>query len=287
MTTFIELVREISNDFNKYPLVYGHGTDNSWDEALVLVRGITNLPDDIRLADSNISQDDYQEIKSLASRRIKERIPMPYLLGDVRYVDQNFFCEHGVIIPRSPIGLLVNEGLKPWISEPPSLIVDVCCGTGCLGILCALSYPLAKVVLVDIDEKALALARRNIRRFNLEDRVMILAGDLLGALREESIDLIISNPPYVSQGDCDSLADEFKYEPIVGLDGGEDGLYYVSILLDQAKMVLKKEGLILCEVGQSCHALSQKYPGLPFVWIDLPHGGEGVFCLERSQINVA
>ena len=113
MTTFIELVREISNDFSKYPLVYGHGTDNSWDEALVLVRGITNLPDDIRLADSNISQDDYQEIKSLASRRIKERIPMPYLLGDVRYVDQNFFCDH--VHPTLLGNILIAEIINDYL----------------------------------------------------------------------------------------------------------------------------------------------------------------------------
>ncbi len=224
---------------------------------------------------------------ALAERRIAERVPLAYLLGKTHYAGYEFCCEPGVVIPRSPISQLIARGLRPWLRRAPMTIVDVGCGTGCLGILCAHAFPQARVTLVDLHPQAVALARRNVAAHDLENRVVVLASDLFAQVPPGCFDVVISNPPYVDAVDLAALPAEYQHEPRLGLAGGDDGLDVVARLLQEARARLTRHGLLVCEVGGAAPALSRRVPRLPFTWPDLPAGGEGVFVLEAGELQSA
>lgn len=285
MTSVGELIEAVARRFEQAGLVFGHGTDSAWDEAVALVLGVTDLADDQANLAVRVSDRDRLEVERLADRRIGERIPLAYLLGRCRYFGLEFLVEPGIVIPRSPIGALLVEELQPWLTAPPARVVDVCTGSGCIGILAALVFPDAEVTLVDVDPAALALARRNVRLHGLEERVRVVESDLLdGLLRGASFDLILSNPPYVDAVDMASLPPEYRHEPALGLAGGPDGIELVNRMLAALPQRLAPGGAFVCEVGASAPALLRTHPGLPFVWPELPAGGEGVFLLFADDL---
>jgi ribosomal protein L3 glutamine methyltransferase len=267
-------------------LVYGHGTDNPWDEAVALVLGITGLPDDRGSLTVVVSVAQAREIEALAARRIAERIPLAYLLGRCRFGGLEFLIQPGIVIPRSPIGALLEEGLVPWIREAPRRIADLCCGSGCIGILAAHVFPQARVTLVDVDPAALELARRNVALHGLEDRVQVVASNLFDDLPVEAcFDLVLTNPPYVDAVDMASLPPEYRHEPALGLAGGAEGIDLVERMLDALPSRLAPGGLFVCEVGASAPALLRARPRLPCIWPELPSGGEGVFLLFAEDLG--
>ncbi|MFB3106580.1 MAG: methyltransferase, partial [Pseudomonadales bacterium] len=160
MTSLGEVIEEIATRFKENNLCYGHGTDNPWDEAVALVLGVTQLPDDKLTLASSVSEAMCRRISALATRRIEERIPLAYLLGKTHFAGCEVLVEPGVVIPRSPIGQLIVDRFEPWLSTIPRSIVDVCCGCGCIGIACAYQFPDVEVLLIDNDPNALDLARR-------------------------------------------------------------------------------------------------------------------------------
>jgi ribosomal protein L3 glutamine methyltransferase len=281
------VVAEVAEEFERAQLVFGHGTDNAWDEATALVLGLTGFPDDQAYQAEPLSQGQCEAIADLVWRRIQDREPLAYLLGKIRYAGYEFFCEPGVVIPRSPIAQLIAAQFRPWLSGLPQTIVDVCCGTGCLGILCAHAFPRAKVVLLDVDPVAVALAQRNVAAHNLEHRVQAVTSDLLSALRPGSVDLLVSNPPYVDAADISTLPAEYRHEPRLGLAGGADGLDVVARLMAAAAERLTADAVFVCEVGASAPAVFRRYPQTAFIWPDLPAGGEGVFVLPGSELTRA
>ena len=283
MESVQEAVQRVAAALAQAPLVFGHGTQDAWDEATALVLGVTGLPDQKAYADHPLVEHQQEQIDALMQRRIAQREPLAYLLGRAHYAGYEFLCEPGVVIPRSPIGLLIGAGMRPWLRQPPSVVVDVCCGTGCLGILCAHTFPEARVLLLDVDAHAVALAQRNVSAHGLEERVRVAQSDLLDAL-SEPVDLLVSNPPYVDAADMSSLPREYQHEPVLGLSGGADGLDVVARLLEQSSGFLSDRGLMVCEVGRSAAALQREYPAVPFVWLDLPQGGEGVFVLDGVDL---
>ena len=282
--TVAGIIEAVAGQFSAAGLVYGHGTDNAWDEAVALVLHVSGLPDDLSVMDTVLSAAECAGIESLALRRIRERLPLPYLLGRVRFAGYPFHIEPGVVIPRSPIGQLVLDRFSPWLLEPPETVVDVCCGSGCIGIAVALAFPEARVDLVDVAPQAIALTEKNIALHGLDDRVKVHRSDLFDGLVPGRWDLIVSNPPYVDRVDMASLPAEYVHEPALGLDGGVDGLDLVARLLDALPSRLAPGGLFICEVGASAPALLRRYPDLPFVWPDLPEGGEGVFLLTAESL---
>ncbi|MDH3644279.1 MAG: 50S ribosomal protein L3 N(5)-glutamine methyltransferase, partial [Gammaproteobacteria bacterium] len=280
-----QTVAEVAERFAASDIFYGHGTQSAWDEAVALVTGVTGLPDDRGAAATELEPSAVEHIDQLAGRRIHERIPLAYLLGRVTYVGREFLIEPGIMIPRSPIAQLINSAFRPWWrqQEPPGSIVDVCSGCGCLGILCALEFPDAEVTLVEIEPAAVDIARRNVALHGLEERVRVVRSDLFQAFEPQSWDLIVSNPPYVDSADLGALPQEYRHEPALGLAGGRDGLDIVARLLDALPDRLASGGLFVCEVGASSAALLRRYPREPFIWPDLPDGGEGVFVLEGNR----
>lgn len=271
--------------FDHADLVFGHGWDSPWDEAVALALYVTGLPDDRAALDTAISVQMRARIAQLADRRIAERIPLAYLLGRCSFMGLEFLIEPGIVIPRSPIGGLLGHALSPWITQAPRQILDVCTGSGCIGLLAAHVWPESRVTLVDVDPAAITLARRNITLHGLSDRVKVLQSDLFEQLpASQRFDLVLSNPPYVDAEDMATLPPEYRHEPVLGLDGGADGNDLVRRMLGELPDRLRPGGLFVCEVGASAQALQDSLPTLPFLWPDLPTGGEGVFLLWREDL---
>jgi ribosomal protein L3 glutamine methyltransferase len=280
MTTVGELIAAVSARFEAAGLVFGHGFDSAWDEATFLVLDVTGLPDDRAMLSRAVSRRHAARIETLAQRRLDERVPLAYVLGHSRFVGLDFLVEPGIVVPRSPIGALIAGGLAPWLDAPPAHVLDLCCGSGCIGIAAAVTFADAVVDLVDVDPRAVRLARRNAERLGVGDRVRVHRSDLFDDLPDGRWDLILCNPPYVDARDMASLPVEFRHEPALGLAGGDDGLDLVARVLDAMPERLAEGGTLVCEVGASAPALLRRYPDLPFIWPDLPGGGEGVFILQ-------
>lgn len=275
-----DLIHALAHRFEDAGLVFGHGFDSAWDEAVALVLGVTGLADDRSLLGRQVPAADQARIETLAARRVAERVPLAHLLGRCHFAGYEFVVEPGIVIPRSPIGALLDARLSPWLTASPRRILDLCCGSGCIGIVAALTFPEATVELADLDPRAVALAHRNVAAHGLEARVRVHRSDLFDALPERPWDLILSNPPYVDRADMASLPAEYRHEPAHGLAGGPDGLDLVARMLAALPTRLARGGTFVCEVGASVPALLARYPRVPFVFPELPEGGEGVFILQ-------
>ena len=280
MTELRTLLAEVHERFRQAPLCYGQGTDNAWDEATALVLGVTGLPDAPPSLDARLDGATATRIRRLAQRRVDERQPLAWLLGKAQYCGAWFQVEPGVVVPRSPIGPMLQDGLRPWLARPPQRILDLCCGSGCLGLLAAEQFPAAKVVLVDADPRAASLARRNAAALGLAGRAQAACADLFDGAPSDAFDLILCNPPYVDAADLGALPPEFAHEPALGLAGGEDGLDVVRRIIDQAPNHLEAGGLLVCEVGLNAWRVNRAWPSLPFIWPDLPSSGPAVFLLS-------
>jgi ribosomal protein L3 glutamine methyltransferase len=263
-------------------LAFGHGFDSAWDEAVALVLDVTGHPDDRRVLGEAVGEAELARIRALTRRRCEAREPLAYLLGRCTFAGYEFLLEPGIVVPRSPIGGLLTGRLAPWLDREPARIVDLCCGSGCIGIVAAHVFPGARVDLADLDPRAVALSRRNVAMHGLEDRVAVHQSDLFDALPAGRWDLMLSNPPYVDAADMGSLPAEYRHEPAHGLAGGDDGLEVVARILEALPERLAAGGMLVCEVGASVPALLRRYPSLPCVWPDLPEGGEGVFLLSAD-----
>lgn len=281
-----DILRFAVSRFRQAGLFFGHGTDNAWDEALTLVHHVLSLPPegDARFLDARLLVEEKKKILDLIDRRVSERIPLPYLTGEAWFAGLPFAVDERVLIPRSPIAELVEQGFQPWLEQEPATVLDLCTGSGCIGIACAYAFPQAQVDLSDVSKDALEVANVNILRHHLGDRVRSIHSDLFENLAENQYDLIVSNPPYVDAIDMDIRPEEFYHEPELALASGVDGLDFTRRLLAEAPSYLSDNGVLIVEVGNSRHALEESFPYLPFVWIEFSRGGEGVFLLRRCDL---
>ncbi|MEM7200212.1 MAG: 50S ribosomal protein L3 N(5)-glutamine methyltransferase [Planctomycetota bacterium] len=285
MTTLDALLHALAERFDAADLVYGHGTDNAWDEAVALALGVLDWPDDATQLQREVSEQDRAQIEALARRRVDERMPVPLLLGRATFAGRWFHIAPGVMVPRSPIAALVGTGFRPWLQHSPSRILDLCCGNGCIGISAALAFPAARLWLQDIDADARALARRNLELHGLTARASVVGGSLFeDIVVGEAFDLILSNPPYVPSVDSDARPAEFRFEPDRAFDGGPEGLDVVAPLLAGSAGRLSTAGLLVVEVGQLRAAVEAAWPVTPFLWPHLEAGGEGVFVLDAAGL---
>lgn len=273
--------------FEAEGLCFGHGTDNSWDEALSLVLFGLSMPwdSDVSLLQRSLSEDEQLLIKCLFDRRINERIPAAYLIGEAWFAGFAFAVDPRVLVPRSPIAELIESRFSPWLKASPEAILDLCTGSGCIGIACAHYFPEADVVLSDISIDALAVAEQNIQRYQLGKRMKKVESDLFASLHGQRFDLIVANPPYVNADDLADMPNEFLHEPAIGLASGFDGLDFTRRLIGEALDYLTEEGVLIVEVGNSWRALEDAFPALSFLWLDFERGGHGVFLLTRQQLD--
>ena len=212
--------------------------------------------------------------------------PGPCHEAEIELAGLRFRVDPSVLIPRSPLAELIAARCEPWIEgREPRRILDLCCGSGCIGIAAALAWPEAEVVLADISPAALALARENVALHGVDKRVRVVESDLFAALAGKVFDLILTNPPYVDAADMDALPAEFRHEPRLGLAAGEDGLDIARRILAEAPAHLVPEGLLVLEVGNSADALERAFPRLPFLWPDFEHGGHGIALIHAREIR--
>lgn len=288
LKSITDFVRWGASRFNEAGLYFGHGTDNALDEAAALVLHSLHLPPDLPRGwfESRLTEEERSKVLALMQKRIDERIPLPYLTGESWFAGMRFHVNQHVLIPRSPIAELVESGFEPWVdSEQVGRILDLCCGSGCIGIAAANYLPRVHVDLVDISDEALDVAEENIQEHGLENRVSTIKSDLFNSLGNGEYDVIVSNPPYVGRSEMLQLPKEYSFEPVLALEAEDEGLSIVAQILREAGKYLTPKGILVVEVGNSADALMQRYPDTPFLWIDFERGGEGVFLFTAEELK--
>lgn len=286
--TLGDCVAYAAEQFDGAELFYGHGTDNAWDEAVYLIFSVLGLPFDREDIDpgQELCAAQQQQIELLVARRIEQRTPVAYLVGEAWFAGLPFNVDERVLVPRSPIAELIQNGFQPMLDAPPRRALDLCTGSGCIGIATALAFPDCQVDLADISQDALAVADSNIRRHGVEGRVRVIQSDLFQGLADEGVryDLIVSNPPYVSAEEVAELPAEYHQEPALGLLSDDDGLAIPLQILRQAPDFLSEQGVLILELGYSWSVLAERYPQLPVTWLEFDNGGEGVLAIDRASL---
>lgn len=289
LQTVRDYLRYVCSNFADSSLFYGHGTDNVWDEAVQLVMRTLHLPleNNTLFLDARLTRPERELILQRMSRRIDQRVPLAYLLGEAWFMGLPFYVDERVLVPRSPLGELLQNGLQPWLGDrEPGRILDLCAGSGCIGIAAAMVFEDADVDLSDLSEDALDVAAVNIDTHGVSDRVRTVRSDVFESI-EGRYDIILSNPPYVDAEDIADMPAEFRHEPELGLAAGDDGLEIAHRILAGASQHLNPGGLLIVEVGNSWVALQEAYPDLGFTWLDFENGGDGVFLLTAEELAAA
>jgi len=287
LATIVDFIRYGASRFGAAGLCFGHSYDNAIDEATHLVLHALHLPHDLSPAygQARLTAPEKLRVIELIDRRIHEHQPVAYLTGEAWFAGLKFKSDSRALVPRSPIAELVQGGFSPWLDERPiARALDLCTGSGCIGIAMAAHNPDWQVDLADISDDALALARENIAFQDVGERVRAIKSDLFSNLAGERYDLVVSNPPYVTEREFAELPPEYGHEPAPGLAAGHDGLDFALRILREAPAHLNDEGVLIVEVGESERALVELLPEIPFNWIEFNVGQMGVFLLDRRDL---
>jgi len=286
LKTVQDYLRYAYSRFREADLFYGHGSDNAWDESVHLILGVLHLPweTDTSLLVGKLADFEKARLADALRLRVEERVPVAYILGEAWFMGLPFKVTKDVLIPRSPLAELLENELQPWLEDlAPQRILDLCCGSGCIGIAAGMVFPESEIVLSDISPEALEVAESNIKLHRVDGKVSILVSDLFDKI-SGTFDIILTNPPYVDQPDMAALPAEFLHEPRLGLESGQDGLEATRMILARAGEYLNDGGFLVCEVGNSIDALFEQFPNVMFVCPEFEHGGHGVFVLRHSQL---
>jgi ribosomal protein L3 glutamine methyltransferase len=289
LLTLRDLLRWSISRFHAAGLVFGHGSDNAWDEAAYLLLHGLHLPPDTLdpFLDARLLERERQRCVDLIHERINTRKPAAYLTGEAWLQGERFLVDERVIVPRSPISELLAEGLAPWIDDPDAVeqALDLCTGSGCLAILAAHAFGNAIVDAVDVSADALAVAQSNIELHGLRDRVRALRSDLLAQVPpDRRYDLIVCNPPYVNEQSMRALPPEYRHEPRLALAGGDDGMDLVRRILADAPRFMAPEGLLVLEIGHERAHFEAAFPELDPVWLDTADTTDQILLLRRAQL---
>ncbi len=282
-----DCIEQIAGRFTAAGIHCGHGVDNIYDETVYLVFGALELDFQRSIAQQNreLAPNEIARLERLALARVEQRIPAAYLLERAWFAGYEFYCDPRALIPRSPMAELIGNRFETLMDSEPGTVLDLCCGGGCIGIACALAFPGCRVELADISAEALALARKNIALHKLESRVATRQSDLFADL-DGRYDLILANPPYVSQTEIEQLPPEYRHEPRLGLHGGGvHGTNIAARLLSEVTGRLNPNGLLILETGHSAKALQARFPTTPFLWLDFENGGQGVCAVSTEQLG--
>jgi ribosomal protein L3 glutamine methyltransferase len=280
-----DLLARGERDLAAAGVVCAQGTASVRDEAATIVYHALGLDhDDAGAYARAVTAAEHQRCADLLRRRIEERIPSAYLVGEAWFAGLPFYVDAGVLIPRSPFAELIAARFAPWFEAPRApRILEIGTGSGCIAVVCALAFPGSVVVATDISRAALEVARRNVRRHGLDDRVQLLHVDLLSGIRGP-FDLLVSNPPYVPEAELRDMPPEFRHEPLSALAGGADGLRLVERIVRGAATVLRPEGLLAVEVGAGMVALEAAFPRVPFLWPEFEAGGDGIALVAARDL---
>ena len=292
--TIRDWLRFSVSQFEEFDIFFGHGTDNSYDEAVWLVMSALHLPHDTlhNFMDAVITEQERKHLAHLIEQRVTKRTPTAYLLREAWLRGFKFYVDERVIVPRSFIAELLDfnddgeHGLQPWIphAELINSAADICTGSGCLGILLANAFPDAAIDVVDISPDAIAVCNININNYGLQDQITAIQSDMFSALKGKNYDLIISNPPYVDAPSMAMLPTEYRNEPQIALGSGVAGLDHTHTILREAAKHLNEEGILVVEIGHNRNALLDAYPDLDFTWLQVESGDQFVFLLTKEQL---
>ena len=281
-----ELVSWAAWRLARAPLHYGHGTDNPFDEAGALVFHALGIPHEEagRAYGWAVDPAGLRRAAGLVERRIRERVPSAYLTGRTWFAGHEIRITRDVLVPRSPIAELCESRFEPWV-DPARVrrVLDIGTGSGCIAIACAHAFPAARVDAADVSHAALEVTARNIDLHGLGGRVRPVLSNVYRGLGDRRYDIIVSNPPYVSEAQMRELPREYLREPRLGLAAGDDGLDVVRRILAEAATHLDVDGLLVVEVGDSAAAVQEAWPRVPFTWLEFERGGGGVFLLTAAQ----
>lgn len=274
--------------FEAAGLVYGHGTTGPVDEAAFLILKTLHLPVDSLdpWLDCRLTRTERSQVSAIFESRITTRKPACYLVKEAWIQGLSFYVDERVIVPRSYIGELLRDGLSSVVADADSIerALDLCTGSGCLAILAARAFPGAQIDAADISDDALEVARQNVGDYDLGHRIAVVPTDLFTGLKGQRYDLILSNPPYVSDDAVADFPPEHRAEPVLAHAGGKDGLDLVRRILNEARGYLKPEGSIVVEIGTGREILEAEFPKLPFLWLDTENSDGEVFALPASAL---
>lgn len=295
LATLRDYWRHAISRFNAAGLSYGHGTTNAVDDAAFLVLDSLDLPIDTLdpFLDARLLPAERKLLAERIEARVTTRKPSAYLTGRSYIQGMRFFVDERVIVPRSHIGeILFNEYASEldstFLPDPYAVesVVDICTGSGCLAILATRFFPIATVDAVDLSADALAVAEKNVEAYGLQDQLTLHQGDLFAPLAGRKFDVIITNPPYVDHEALDAFPAEYRAEPVMAHDGGEDGLDLVRTLLAEAPKHLNPGGGMLCEIGRGRDILEAEFPDLDFLWVETTEEADAVFWISAEALGV-
>jgi ribosomal protein L3 glutamine methyltransferase len=288
LRTVRDVARFAVSRFNEAKLFFGHGTQNAYDEAAYLILHTLHLPHDTLdpFLDARLVPLELSAVLAQIEARVTRRVPAAYLTQEAWLGEHKFYVDERVIVPRSFIAELLREQLQPWIENLDDIhtALDMCTGSGCLAILTALAFPNAQVDAVDLSDDALAVARRNVDNYQLEEQVRLVKSDLFSNLKGATYDVIISNPPYVNAESMNKLPEEYLREPQMALASGDDGLDHIRVILRESRKYLNKLGFLIVESGHNRDVIESTFPDLPFTWLDVSAGDEFVFLLRAEEL---
>jgi ribosomal protein L3 glutamine methyltransferase len=286
LSTIIDFIRYGASQFGRAGLTFGHSFDNALDESTQLVLHALHLQHDIGPAygQAKLTAEEKHAVLDLFKRRIEERVPACYLTGEAWFAGLSFKSDARALVPRSPIAELIESGFEPWLGgRPVERALDLCTGSGCIAIAMAHYNPDWQVDGVDVSEEALSLAAENKERLDARNCTLIRS-DMFTALAGKVYDLIVTNPPYVTNDETDALPEEYSHEPDLGLRAGDDGLDFALKILRDAPAHLSEHGVLICEVGESERQLIKLLPEVPFSWVEFKVGQMGIFVIDRNDI---
>ena len=289
-STVRDLLRFAVSRFNQAELSFGHGSANAYDEAAYLVLHTLHLPLDLLepFLDARLSAAEIDAVLNVIERRAAERVPAAYITQEAWMHGFHFYVDERVIVPRSFIGELLQDGLQPYVEDPEqvSAVLELCTGSGCLAVLAAHAFPNADIDAVDLSAPALEVATRNVTDYKLDDRVALFEGDLYAPLAERRYDVIISNPPYVNAASMQELPAEYKHEPDMALAGGADGMDIVRRIIAEARNWLTEDGVLVVEIGNERANVEAAFGGLDLVWLSTSAGDDNVFLIQAADLPV-
>ena len=284
-----DLLRYAVTRFNTGKLYFGHGSSNAFDEAAYLILHTLKLPLDKLdpFLDARLLPHEVGAILKVIERRATERLPAAYITNEAWLGGYRFYVDQRVIVPRSFIAELIPEQFSPWVDNPESVthILELCTGSGCLPIMLADAFPNAQIDAVDISADALAVARRNVEDYKLQDRIALIESDLYAEVPKKKYDVIVANPPYVNTGSMDRLPEEYRREPQIALAGGADGMDLVRKIVAGAAQRLTGKGILMVEVGNERAHAEMAFPELELTWLSTSAGDDMVFLLTADQLS--
>jgi ribosomal protein L3 glutamine methyltransferase len=287
-STVRDLLRFAVTRFNQAELSFGHVSANAYDEAAYLVLHTLHLPLDLLepFLDAKLTAAEIDAVLGVIERRATQRVPAAYITQEAWMHGYRFHVDERVIVPRSFIGELLQDGLQPYVEDPEQVgaVLELCTGSGCLAILAAHAFPNADIDAVDLSKPALEVATRNVDEYELDERIALFEGDLFTPLPERRYDVIITNPPYVNADSMAALPAEYRHEPEMALAGGADGMDIVRRIISQARNWLTDEGVLVVEIGNERANVEAAFGGLDLVWLSTSAGDDNVFLIQAADL---